>query len=234
MQQYFVNRALVIGEEYIFDREQAHHAGNVVRLNHEKVRLVYQGKAYFAEGYKRGGEFVAKVLEEDDAMNELSIDITLAVALIRREKFEFVLQKATEMGVKKIVPFESSFCVVKSKKEKSDRWRSIVKEASEQCKRNIIPEITETISFKQLSNYKSESNVAAYENAYGTSRYLSQAAQGSSMTVVIGPEGGFSPAELKQLNEMGYESITLGNRILRAETAALYAMAVLGELAECR
>ena len=108
MQQYFVDTPLHVGEDYIFTKEQAHHAKTVVRLDHEKVRLVYQGQAYFAEAYTKDKEFIAHVYEKDDSIHESLCDVTLAVALIRREKFELVLQKATELGVKRIVPFESS------------------------------------------------------------------------------------------------------------------------------
>ena len=157
MQQYFVDTPLRVGEDYIFTKEQAHHAKTVVRLDHEKVRLVYQGQAYFAEAYTKDKEFIAHVYEKDDNIHESLCDVTLAVALIRREKFELVLQKATELGVKRIVPFESSRCVVRSKKEKADklktRWNAIVQEASEQCKRNCIPEVTDIVPFKQLNQY---------------------------------------------------------------------------------
>ena len=157
--------------------------------------------------------------------------------MIRREKFELVLQKAAELGVSRIVPFESSRCVVHAKKEKGERqlsrWQDIVKEAAEQCKRNQIPAVEEICSLKDLGEFKSEVNCAPYENAYGTSRFLSDAVDGrKSITIVIGPEGGFSEEEIKQLQQMGFEAVTLGSRILRAETASLYAAAVCSEVCE--
>lgn len=118
MQQYFVDTPLHVGEDYIFTKEQAHHAKTVVRLDHEKVRLVYQGQAYFAEAYTKDKEFIAHVYEKDDSIHESLCDVTLAVALIRREKFELVLQKATELSVKRIVPFKAAdvLCVLKKKR----------------------------------------------------------------------------------------------------------------------
>lgn len=223
--------------DYVFTKEQAHHARDVVRLDHEIVRLVHDGRGYFAECYQNGDEFTAHVIREDERVNESSVPVTLAMALIRREKFELVLQKASELGAMRIVPFESSRCVVHAKKEKAlkqkQRWQEILKEGAQQCKRNRIPEITDIIPFDHLDQVKSEISCAAYENAYGESRYLSDLIRpGHSVTVVIGPEGGFSDGEVRNLETMGYVPVTLGSRILRAETAALYSLAVCSETGE--
>ncbi len=236
MQQYFCDAPVKVGEDYILNPQHAHHA-DVVRLDHETVRLVYNGEGFFGECVKENGAYLVHVLEKDPRMNEPGIEITLAPALIRREKFELVLQKAAELGVHRIVPFESSRCVVRAKKEKGDkqilRWKDIVKEAAEQCKRNEIPEVEEICSFRDLQNYRSEVNVAPYENAYGDSRFLSEACDGTkSITIVIGPEGGFSEEEMAQFKDMGFEAVTLGSRILRAETASMYAVAICSEQAE--
>ncbi len=236
MQQYFVSEPLSVGKQYILTKEQAHHAGKVLRMNHETVRLVYEGKGYFADVYPDGKQMVALVEKEDENTHELPVDITLAMALIRKEKMELILLKAAELGVKRVVPFESSRCVVKNIKEKDEkrkvRWQSILQEGSEQCKRDCIPELTDTIPFSSLTDYISDCNLCAYENAYGNAKFMSDTLHGKSITIVIGPEGGFSQEEVSQLQDMGYESITLGSRILRAETAALYALSVTGEWAE--
>ncbi|NLH63459.1 MAG: 16S rRNA (uracil(1498)-N(3))-methyltransferase [Erysipelotrichaceae bacterium] len=236
MQQFFCEGPIHIGEDYVLSEAHGHHA-QVVRLDHEKVRLVYQGEGFFGECMKKDSQYIVHVEEKDPNMNELGIRITLAAALIRREKFELVLQKATELGVDRIVPFESARCVVHEKKEKSqkllERWRDIVAEASQQCKRNCIPSVEGIASLKDLAGYRSEINAAAYENAYGTSRYLSEIVDGmKSVTIVIGPEGGFSEEEMMMIQKMGYEAVTLGSRILRAETASVYAVSVCAEIAE--
>ena len=237
MQQFFTDDPPVIGENYVFTKEQAHHARDVVRLNHETVRLVYDGKGYFAECYSEGQNFVAHVLKEDPRINESSVQVTLAMALIRKEKFEMVLQKAAELGAVRIVPFESSRCVAHARKEKADRqkqrWQDILKEGAQQCKRNIIPSVTDVVSLKDLIHVKSDINCAAYENAYGNSRFLSDLIHPScSVTIVIGPEGGFSTQEVADLNQMGYQSVTFGSRILRAETAAIYGLSLCSETGE--
>lgn len=234
MQQYFVDGLLKTGDEYIFTEQQAHHARDVLRMSRETVRLVDSAeRAWFAECSGSRGSFSAKVIEEDPRINENGFELTLAAALIRREKFELVLQKAAELGVTRIVPFESSRCVVHAKKEKADRqmqrYREILRSAAEQCKRNRIPEITDVLRLDQLDSVLSEISLAAYENADVNSKKISDYRIENSVTVVIGPEGGFSEAEAEQLKQMGYEAVTLGSRILRAETAAVYACSVIAE-----
>jgi RNA methyltransferase, rsmE family len=235
MQQYFSDVPIEIGDEYIFDKRQAHHAKNVVRLENEKVRIVHDGIGYFATCYSSGKDFVAKIEEKDERVNEIGVELTLAVALIRKEKFELVLQKAAELGVTKIVPYVSSRCVVKYKKEKGDkvlsRYQDILLEASEQCKRNIVPEIVEPVKLSELTKYCSDVNLLPYENAYGGARYMSEIIdEKKSLTIAIGPEGGFSDEEVEELKTAGFETVTLGSRILRAETAAMYACSVACEI----
>ena len=124
MQQYFCDTLVQVGEDYILNNKHAHHA-DVVRLDHEMVRLVYNGEGFFGECVKENGTYLVHVLEKDIRVNEPGIEITLACGLIRKEKFEMVLQKATELGVYRIVPFESSRCVVGQRK-KREISRSLV------------------------------------------------------------------------------------------------------------
>ncbi len=237
MQQFFVEEPLVVGQDYQLTKEQAHHAKDVVRLHQETIRLVSKGIGYFATIDSSQKDVIAHVESQDPRINELDVDITLCMALIRREKMELVLQKATELGVKRIIPFVSERCVVKEKKEKSDkliaRWNTILLEAAQQCKRNQVPELLSIQSWKDLGKVDSTCKVIAYENAYGESESLTRVCRNQkSVAVVIGPEGGFSEKEVEAFLAMGYQPITLGNRILRAETAAMHACSVIGACSE--
>ena len=150
---------------------------------------------------------------------------------------ELVLQKATELGVTKIIPFVSSRCVVKEKKEKkeklAERWNTILLEAAQQCKRNVIPELSSVISFEELQSVDAFYRLCAYENAYGKSKKLTDVVNSHEpIALVIGPEGGFSQEEVQQLEQAGYTSVTFGKRILRAETAAIFGCSVLSEIVE--
>lgn len=234
MQQYFCDVPLSVGSVYDFTKEQAHHAGTVLRMHDETIRLVHDGKGYFATVFTEGKRVYATVDKEDERVNELPVDITLCMALIRREKMELVLQKAAELGVKHIIPFESSRCVVHERKEKKDkimaRWNSILLEASAQCKRNMVPQLSEVVPFSSLVNNDSDVRMLAFENAGYSAKKIRDVIHGASrIMVVIGPEGGFSEDEAEFLIRQGFDAVTLGNRILRAETAALYACSVIGE-----
>ncbi len=236
MQEYFIDQPVSVGDTIELPADKAHHAFSVLHLHHETVRLVSSSIGYFADVYREGGKNLAVILSQDPAVNELPVSLTLCMALIRREKFELVLQKATELGVSRIVPFSSSRCVVKDRQERADkqiiRREAILMEAAEQCKRNRIPILEPTVRLADLKQYRSAVNVAAYEKAGTKAAWLSDVLPSDSVTAVIGPEGGFSEAEAAQLAEDGFLPVTLGNRILRAETAAYYVCSAVGEL--CR
>ncbi len=232
MQQFFCEQPLSVGSIYTFTRAQAHHARDVLKLHHETVRLVSDGQAFYADAYVNGSSFEAKVLEADLMERELPVDVTLAMALIRREKFELVLQKAAELGVNHIIPFESSRCVVHAKKEKTDRWQAILQEASEQCKRNRIPDIAIPVSFSQLDFRAFDCVLIPYEKEAGAGKGILSTVRGRKILIIIGPEGGFSEAEVQQAMDKGAVPISLGPRILRAETAAMFCLSAIGAWSE--
>ena len=239
MQQYFCNTPLTVGEYYEMTKEQAHHAITVLHLDHETVRLVYDGIGYFGTVIPDGKRAFVHIDAKDERINEVDGEIILAIALIRREKFEWILQKATELGVTRIIPFESSRCVVRSRKEKADRvkdrWNAIVQSAAEQCKRNRIPVVDDVMCLKDLLQIEAQLKICAYEKAGSRSMWLSDLYEDhSSVIVVIGPEGGFDESEIEQVVQHDYTPCTLGSRILRAETAALYSLSLLSEINEKR
>jgi 16S rRNA (uracil1498-N3)-methyltransferase len=233
MQEYFVDQPLEPGKTIVLPKDKAFHAFRVLKLNHETIRLVSNGIGYFADAYAENGVGYAAVLSRDPDVNELPVPVTLCMAMIRREKFELVLQKATELGVARIVPFLSSRCVVKAKEEKekrqSERWNAIVTEASEQCKRNVIPQVTKPVRFRELPEYRSDLNLAAYEGVRTTACAVKHVMRPCSVTGVIGPEGGFSEEEVSFLESYGFVPVSLGSRILRAETAAIYLCSAISE-----
>ncbi len=236
MYQFFVDEPVNVGEKITLSKEQSHHALSVLRLHHETVRIVYDGKGYFGEGYSENKNFVVEIQKEDTSVKELPVEVTLMMGLIRKEKMEFVLQKCTELGVTKIVPFISSRAIVHYDKAKTDkvlsRWNSILEESSAQCKRNCIPKLNDIVSFKDLVQYKEEQNFIAYENASSEKHVFGQGLEPKSISYVIGPEGGFSEEETEYLVSNGFMMTSFGNRILRAETAAIYGMSILSNYLE--
>jgi 16S rRNA (uracil1498-N3)-methyltransferase len=237
MQQYFVNHKLAIGMEFDMTSEQARHISTVLRMKEGKIiRLVdIDASTFYGSIMLIKNGVRVRVTDSIVEERESRIKITLAMALIKGERWDWLLEKATECGVSKIVPFTSARCIVKDKPDSSlkklTRYRKIMTEAAEQSYRHNIPEIVEPILLKQLKDLKSEANFVAYEKDSGN--YLTRFDNNvSSATIVIGPEGGFENDEIEYLINQGFTSVSLGKRIFRAETAAIAACIMLDAIGE--
>lgn len=232
MQQYFIPSITKVGEDVFLNSEQAHHILTVLRMkDHAMVRIVDAASTIFlASIQKVNKEVKATILEQVEDKTKLPIKVTLVQGLIKGEKWDFLLQKTSELGVHTIVPFSSKRSVVKTKKESIDkklmRWNKISLEACEQCKRSTLVQIEEPISFSEITNYKSQLNIIAYEDADCESeslgKIMKQNPNITSITFVVGCEGGFDKEEVAYLEKHGFQRVSLGTRILRAETAAMY------------
>jgi 16S rRNA (uracil1498-N3)-methyltransferase len=234
MQQYFPTIPLHLGETVELDEEISRHQITVLRqIDGDRFRLVDPDKRVFlVELRTQNDHAFAHILQELDEDNEMPVKVTIIQALIKGDKWDYFLQKSTECGVARIVPFISERNVVKwdpkTDQKKLERWRKIVREAAEQSKRNLIPEVTFPIRLDELPNHQSEMNFVAYENASHTDRQLKDIRfDASSVTLLIGSEGGFTPREIESCIAFGYEPIGLGRRILRAETAAIVALTLI-------
>ena len=142
---------------------------------------------------------------------------------------DLVLQKSTELGVNKIIPLITERSIVKDidEEKKLLRWSKICKEASEQSKRNVIPMITKIKSIKELNIDGVKLVCSTNEKTENIKMFLHSQNIYDKMTIVVGPEGGLSPKEEQQLNELGFKSVTLGNRIMRVETVPIFMLSVL-------
>ena len=197
-----------------------------------------------------GGRFEYETIIRDFAANHASleitgkepipypdINITLAQSLTKSTKMDFIIQKTTELGVTKIIPFVSSRSIPKLSKNKISqrvsRWRKIAIEASKQCRRTIIPEITDIISFDEMLKLPDENDLPIIfweeELDRGLKKILrDQKWEGTkNFFLVIGPEGGFSWEETEKALNNDFISATLGKYILRVETAALTVLSIL-------
>ncbi|MBR3227565.1 MAG: 16S rRNA (uracil(1498)-N(3))-methyltransferase [Erysipelotrichaceae bacterium] len=224
MQQFFVSEDITLNKRIQLDKDTGYQLKKVLRVSDGCVfRLAdNKGDIWLCE-YENGTALVKEKLDED---NELKTDVTAIVSLIKNDKMDFMIQKLTELGVKRIVPYKAYRSVVKEGKgnNKLERFQKISREAAEQCHRNYIPEICDYASLKDLRKYMSDINLVAYEKE-DTGKKNSDTA--GSVTFIIGPEGGFEPSEIAEIIETGFCSISLGKRILRAETASIYLMSLI-------
>lgn len=225
MQQYFVSEKISIGSKIRLNNDDIYHLRKVLR----------KGSDYTFRICDRDRDiYLGHLLEDDSCLidsytgenNELDHDVTCILSLIKSDKFELCIQKLVELGVKRIVPFSAERSVVKIKDDKKlVRLQKIAREAAEQSHRNLIPEITPVCTIKDLKDYMSEYNYICYESE----KRIGEISPKGSITYLIGPEGGFSDKEYEKICTMGFESISLGKRILRAETAAIYMTSIIAE-----
>lgn len=178
-------------------------------------------------------------IEEETKANELDVEINLYQGLCKSDKFEFIIEKAVELGVHRIIPIDTEYTVVKLDQNekklnaKLDRFNKIAKSAAEQSKRHYIPEVLKPLSFNQLENMDLNNfyNVLFYENAKSIDETRSCIKtikdNKKPVNIFIGPEGGFSDKEIEKVQKLDFKILTLGKRILRTETAAVTALSIL-------
>ena len=233
MQRYFTSfkdeKNITISNDDIF------HIVKVMRMKiNDQFEINNDGDIYLAQ-INSLAPFSFKILKKIDENHELKTKITLLYCLPKGDKIDLVLQKATELGVKQIVLVNSSRCIAKindeNKKKKLVRFNKIIKEATEQCKRNNLPALKDVIKFNEISNYQSDLNLIAYENSKMSNQELKDILRnfkGNTVTILIGAEGGFSKEEVEYALKNNFISISLGNRILRSETSVFNLLSILG------
>lgn len=245
MQQYFVNGRAPQGIFQISDKDTAKHMFSVMRLQaDDQIVLV------FDDGIKRLARVVdsqsqsVEIIEELADNVELPVSVTIAMGFPKGDKLEFVAQKATELGMATLWAFPADWSVVKwdGKKlgKKAEKLEKIAQGAAEQSKRNRIPAVRlfekKADFLAQLAGF--DQIILAYEEAAKEGeqanlvKILSGLEAGQSVLVIVGPEGGVSPEEVAAFEGAGAVKTGLGPRILRAETAPLYALSAISYVTE--
>ena len=236
MQRYFAN--IDKNSNVCFSKEDEHHILHVMRMKVADEIEVVNNKKVFLCRIDKTNPLVVSIIHEIANDVEIKEDITLLFALTKGDKVDLVLQKATELGVKRVALITSERTVVsydnKDVGKKLLRFKKIMKEASEQSHRVIVPELLGIYDLKNLPKVAySDLNYVAYEkDASKVDEMFDGLTKGKSISILIGPEGGFSLREIDQLTKQAFIRTSLGKRILRAETAAIYALSVLGYLLE--
>lgn len=241
MQRYFIlNQENWMDNQVIITGNDVHHITRVMRnrLGDEIICNAESGKAALCKIQEISDERVLASIEDWlDREVELPIKVTIAQGLPKGDKFDMILQKGTELGAHAFIPFKAARSVVKwdDKKltKKFQRFEKILKEASEQSHRQSIPTIQTPVNLDELLKVSRDYDfkIIAYEEEAKTDQYQSLAdilkrlSKGMRLIVCIGPEGGFTEKEVEILKENDFYAVRFGPRILRTETAALYALA---------
>ncbi len=221
-----------ITERVRLERAERHYLADVLRLSEGAALEVFDGQGgRYAATLVSPDELALGPRRQDDACGGRAI--VLAQALAKGEKMDLVVQKATELGASELAPFQSARCVVRLEGRKAEervaRWRRIAEEASRQCGRADVPAVRPIEDFSALlerARARREAPLVLFEQEKALRLSLALAKTEGPVLVVVGPEGGFTDAEMALATARGAQAVTLGRRILRTETAGLAALAV--------
>ena len=240
MANFYISREDINENIAEIEGEEATHISRVLRMKKGDEVTLCDGEGTFYEAVLKDfsdKKVTAEIVSSRKAETEPSVKLTIFQGVPKNPKLEAIVQKATEIGVVRIVPVDTVRAVAKlDKAAKVDRLRKIAREAAKQSKRGIVPEVTDSVSFKEAVKMAAEADLAIipYEEEREVSLKCALSGKNpQSVSVMIGPEGGFEKEEIALAKEAGIISVTLGKRILRTETAPLaVSAAVLYELGE--
>ncbi len=235
LQRIVITDSQIAQQQISLTIEQQHYLSHVLRLRSgdQFIALNGQGQSWLASL----ASDQAYILEPIHAQSELPISVTLVLALPKGNGFDEVVRQATELGVACIAPVISERTLLNPSANKLERWRRIAQEAAEQCERQIVPEILDPISWSD--RLKIESSTTNTCRLIGLARgnpphlldYLDRSGC-PSITLAIGPEGGWTDAEIEGAIAVGYQPISLGRRVLRSVTAPIVALSLVAGVVE--
>ncbi len=240
MANFYITREDITEDKALITGEEALHISRVLRMKKGDEVTLCDGEGTFYEAVLSDfseKSVTADIISSRRAETEPKVQITIFQGVPKNPKLETIVQKATEIGVVRIVPVDTMRAVAKlDKANKVDRLRKIAREAAKQSKRGIVPYVNDCVSFKDAVKMAAEADLALIPYEEETELSLKKALAGKTpetVSIMIGPEGGFDSEEIKLAKETGITSVTLGKRILRTETAPLaVSAAVLFELGE--
>lgn len=214
----------------ILSPEDKNYLFRVLRYKKGDKVLISDGKGKVFSGRILDRKTI-EVIREEKFDTEDRFSIILCQGLLKGEKMDFVIQKATELGVKEINPFISERSIPKYS-QRLERWRKIAKSASEQSKRQIVPNVNDIMHFKELVE-KSKSGILFWEQANKPLIEIIDFLEPKNpLFLFIGPEGGFSSEEVSFAENFGIKSTSLGRRILRSETASISSISIVSFILE--
>jgi 16S rRNA (uracil1498-N3)-methyltransferase len=244
MDRFFVDPEVVGGDFAELGRELSHRLRHVMRLRGGDHVMLVDGRGFEYEAElqdTRAPTIRAAILSRREVLPEPSVRVVLYQSVVKGDRFEWLLEKGTEIGVAKFVPLLSRRSVVRPREgrvERKERWQRIVTEAAEQCGRSRLPEIASPMHLDEALASAQGLRLLPWEGERKTSlrQALRSAKKVEVVSLFVGPEGGFAQEEVEQALALGVQTVSLGRRILRSETAGIVAVAAVlyesGELGE--
>ncbi|MCL9764728.1 16S rRNA (uracil(1498)-N(3))-methyltransferase [Neisseria subflava] len=236
MPRFYVDFALSPDSVVELPDDVVHHL-NVLRVKNTEEIVLFNGngKAYPAlpEVLEKRRASV-RILREEVTDNESPLNITLVQAVSAAERMDFTLQKSVELGVAEIRPVISERCVVRLSGERAEkrvaRWQEIVVSACEQSGRNIVPKVLPLTTYAQALQQLPQETTKLLMSLNRAQKLSDVRPQSGKVVFMVGPEGGWTEKEEQQAFDAGFQSVTLGKRVLRTETASLAAIATMQTL----
>lgn len=230
MNRFFLPPEAFQNTRVIFPSDRSHQISRVLRLKEGDLVVVLdnQGYEFTTELTKVDSKYCEGVINgKQISPNEPAAQLYLFLALTQREKFEWILQKCTEIGVVSFIPLITERSLTQEvdlSPKKLERWSRIVMEAAEQSQRGFIPQIQSPVLLPNCLEMEYPQKLVAFENEHTTSiKSCLSSANCTGIALMIGPEGGFTENEMTLAQEHDWKLVTLGRRILRMETAAVVA-----------
>lgn len=240
MPHYFANS--IVDNIATFTLDDEHHIVDVLRMKkNDEINIAFQGVGYVGKIVNEK-PLKVQILKENNLNTELKNEVTLFYCPIKGDKFDLVLQKACEIGVSSIYLVISERTVVRFDKnsisKKIQRFQKIIDSSASQCMRLKKPIIKGIININEidkgiLCKYNFLANEYVNQSSKPPIDLFSNIQPNSSISIFVGPEGGFSLNEINFLEKLGFVSISLGKRILKSDTAVIYLLSVLSFLLEC-
>jgi len=241
MRQFFVAPENITGSTAVLTGQEARHIATVLRLSIGTAIILFDGSGTYYEAVltkispSRIETKIISIIPYIDTGEDLHPALHLALGLLKGKKIDFVIQKTTELGIAGLHPFHSRYCVAKNHAEsRLQRWQKIALEACKQCNRPKPPDINPTKNYTDMLSVSREADhdvkLIFWENKMGQKtirEIFAPLKKVNSVIILIGPEGGFSTEEVRQAIDAGYEPVTMGSRILRAETASIAAVSII-------
>ena len=226
-------------KEIVASGDEAHHITDVMRLKEsERVRVFDgEGNEYLGliERIDKYSKEVYIIIEETlEVSSEKNLEIILAQAITKKNKMDYIIEKATELGVNKVIPLITDRTIVrpdeKGARKKHDRWVKIAVEAAKQCGRSVIPEVENIKKYKDVIGGMDDYSLAIMAHLEDETIPIKEVIKGfkkGKIIIFIGPEGDFTSDEILQAKANGCKFVSLGDRVLKSDTAGLYALSVI-------
>lgn len=237
MPRFYIPKEAVKENKIVISGKEAHHILDVMRLEFLDEVVVFDGtgKEYVGVVKETGRKSLSlEIIKKRDVVTQEKYSITLIQAIPKKDKMDYIVEKATELGVNCVIPVTTARTIPDWDESKKSgivgRWQKISQEAAKQCGRALLPEIKPISTLKKVLNYINGHDlklIAALNDKAVKLKEILENRRGGKTAIAIGPEGDFTAEEVGMAEEKGFKTVNLGPRVLKSDTAALAALAII-------